>query len=142
MGEDTLYGAFLESGELILGVVREKELYPFHRVPFKVQAVLFPVLGGHGLVNRCGPCDVLLELLPIQECYFVSLFHVRHVYSLSLMYASASLVSSFALSRSSGRSHSMKPVSTLMMSAMPVSCSMFRMDADSLPSMSASLELG
>lgn len=76
MSEGTLYGAFLESGELILGVVREKELYPFHRVPFKVQAVLFPVLDGHGLVNRCGSCDVLLEFLPIQECYFVSLFHV------------------------------------------------------------------
>ena len=80
MGEDAPDGLFLESGELILGIAGEEEPDPFHRVPFQVEAVLLPLLHGHGLVDRRSPRNVLLELLPIQERYLVSLFHVLTVY--------------------------------------------------------------
>ena len=85
MCDDALYGPFLEIGELILGIVRKEELDPLHRMPFEIPAVLLPVGGGHGFVHRRGPIDVLLELLPVEECCFVDLFHEPPVYSLSLI---------------------------------------------------------
>ena len=51
MSEGTLYGAFLESGELILGVVREKELYPFYGVAFKLSTLALYVLTREAVVD-------------------------------------------------------------------------------------------
>lgn len=115
---------FLEVGKFIFGIIREKELDPFYGMFLKIFPVFFPFGCRHVPVDRCSPCDVFFILLPIEESESVSLFHCLSLYNLSLMYASASRVISFAFSRSAARTQSMSPVKTLMMSQclLPAPC--------------------